>query len=135
MTVAPLRIVVDRGWQDSADFLSEVIREAVSASYSLSWVAGVDQGQFVRSSLSGQITGIANDPVLHSLIVGIGRVMQTAFAGIRLMVDEGDDLTTVDFQILERAYIALGAEIDRRRDIHRTGSGHRGGGFGDMNGQ
>ena len=110
--ISPIRIIREARYNS---FLERVLSKATSNTYRLPYGTPVDQGAYAREVLASRLS-LLSEPWFICLLEAIGDEVERLVDAQQLMFDgRADDLTGVDFAILERVYIAVGAEIDRRR--------------------
>lgn len=60
------------------------------------------------------LSTLQQDLDVRAIVGAIGDVVADMIRDTQILPDVDTDLTTADVEILERAYVAIGAELDRR---------------------
>lgn len=103
--IPKLRLQLDpsHSWRltDPAQFVMYVFNEAQQIAYA-------------RGAEVSSLVAIRNDSAIQSLVGAIGKVLLQAIQSAEIVPDNGTDLQSADVEVLERVYIAVGAELERR---------------------
>ncbi len=69
-----------------------------------------------QQSIDG-LDAMANSPVFYALVSSCGQSVARMMTTLAIVPDDEATLESADIEVLERAYIAIGAEMDRRKAI------------------
>lgn len=104
-----------------SSFMERVLSEARGYAYRS---GGVPSGNGTVFSSDEQLAGIQairEMPGMQAVLVALGKEIRRCIADGVIEPAPNADLTTADIEVLERAFTAIGAELERRKEQQKAG--------------